>query len=368
MDVLKTPEIDKIIFLSDVHIGVKNASIEWLENTKDYFDNVFYKLIDKAKADGNTPAVIVAGDFFDNRQHVDIASLTLGYSIVKEIASRCKIFFVIGNHDIYTKSDNTVTSIKMFSDIDNVIIIYDSAILECKNFKRFLLISWVDDVKTATKIISDNKDTVDIIVMHSEISGMSYDNGRKIINGVNTSIISKHIYSGHIHKRQANERATYLGSPYHLTRSDIGNTKGVYQLDLADDNITESFIPNTYSPIYQKMYYDKIHESPDLYGGLLTNNYVDVVVKRSELKNVTVGNIIEEMSQYSPKKLEIVLEGDEQKVEHQNIEAWSADTNISDMFDEKVGLMDQLDKNDIEKLHNMNEQYLKRAFEEIGNK
>ena len=104
--------------------------------------------------------------------------------------------------------------------------------------------------------------------MHTEIAGANYDNGQKIINGVNLTLSNaKKIYSGHIHKRQELKRCTYIGCPYQITRGDSGNNKGLYILDLNDNKtFTETFIENDFSPKFIKLRAKElINDNIDLY-------------------------------------------------------------------------------------------------------
>ena len=91
---------DQIIFISDVHFG--KGSIEWLQNMKDYFDNFFIPFVRQQKKSHN-PCVVIAGDYFDNRQSIDINVLNVAIDTMKDITKECKVYVVIGNHDIYKK-------------------------------------------------------------------------------------------------------------------------------------------------------------------------------------------------------------------------------------------------------------------------
>jgi hypothetical protein len=46
----------------------------------------------------------------------------------------------------------------------------------------------------------------------------------------------KRVYSGHIHYRQDVENFVLVGNPYHMTRSDRDNQKGIFLLDLESGN------------------------------------------------------------------------------------------------------------------------------------
>ena len=94
---------------------------------------------------------------------------------------------VIASFEYYAPN-NIITSLKPFDDVDGVMLIYDKYELMLKDDKKLLLVSWVGDFKKENKIIAENKDNYDILVFHTELSGMTYDNNRTIINGINLII------------------------------------------------------------------------------------------------------------------------------------------------------------------------------------
>ena len=75
---------DQIIFISDVHFG--KGSIECLQNMKGYFDNFFIPFVRQQKKSHN-PCVVIAGDYFDNRQSIDINVLNVAIDTMKDISN-----------------------------------------------------------------------------------------------------------------------------------------------------------------------------------------------------------------------------------------------------------------------------------------
>ena len=105
-----------------------------------------------------------------------------------------------------------------------------------------------------TKYLLMYKDTADYAFMHTEISKMKMDNGMSITSGVNPDAFNGMIFAGHIHKRQETKKVIYVGSPFQMSRGDIGNQKGIYTVDFNTAEI--NFIPNDYSPIFQNIQID----------------------------------------------------------------------------------------------------------------
>ena len=364
---------DQIIFISDVHFG--KGSIEWLQNMKDYFDNFFIPFVRQQKKSYN-PCVVIAGDYFDNRQSIDINVLNVAIDTMKDIAKECQVYVVIGNHDIYKKCETDVTSLKPFDDVENVYLIYDQYELILKDDKKVLLVSWVGDFKKENKIIAENKDKYDLLVFHTELSGMTYDNNRPIINGLNLDIVDDDkIVSGHIHKRQESKKGIYLGSPYHMTRSDIGNRKGIYTFTVDNGNLVRSFYENTYSPEYVLKRFSDIGRNPEDWKDIVANNYMYIVFTSEELEVVNTEKFINELRQYKPKNIELIEERTKVDLNSQQVTVnedgevidlnVKPDATVEEIFEVKLQAF-KLKKKEQKEINKINVEYLKRAAEELA--
>ena len=145
----KSESFDQVIFISDVHFG--KGGIEKLQIITDYFDNFFIPFVRQQKKIHN-PCVVIAGDYFDNRQSIDINVLNVAIDVMKNIAKECEVYVIIGNHDIYKNKETDVTSLKPFNDVRGVTVIYDKYEHTLKNGKRMLLVSWIGDFKKENKV------------------------------------------------------------------------------------------------------------------------------------------------------------------------------------------------------------------------
>lgn len=360
---IKLEKIDDIIFISDIHFGAKSASVEWADNITDYFENFFFPLVKMEIVNGYNPAIVVAGDFFDNRQHIDIDIMNRACDVVEKMTNICQVYMLVGNHDIYKKKDTDVTSLRIFERYKDVKVIKDKTVLTIKNGKTFLLIPWVGDFSKESKLIAKNKDKYDYLVLHTEISGMTYDNNRPIVNGINVSSMDDNcrIISGHIHKRQGNSKAMYLGSPYQMSRSDVGNDKGIYCFRLNDDKFEVFFTQNNYSPKFLKIKFSEYGRKAEVWKDVVYNNYVDIVFEEEELNRFNVNKFADELQLYKPRKIEFSCN---KKPTVDDTRKYSEDVTIEDIFIDQVntkGLTDKQNKDIME----LNNSYLKRATEEI---
>lgn len=309
---------DNFFMIADLHIGMKLGSEEWIENMRNYFEEFFYPLL-KEKKDENS-VVICLGDIADDRKSINLEANDLMIEVVEKIAAICPIIIINGNHDMYKKSDNKITSLRSLDHIPNTWIIKKPTVVTLKEivdvpsgpdekttkekkFKELAFIPYQGDMEKETKICNACSKS-DYIFMHTDIKNLRYDNGRDIIKGVEIGNIKGHIYSGHIHRRQESERVTYVGSPYQLRRSDIGNQKGIYQVFMKSGEV--KFYENHVSPIFQKIWLRDILESP--YSEVLKlcgNNYTDILVDGSESDMFNVASVYDAIKECAPKRVQI---------------------------------------------------------------
>jgi hypothetical protein len=68
-----------------------------------------------------------------------------------------------------------------------------------------------------------------------------------------------------------------LGCPYPMTRSDINNEKGIWIFDIVNEE--EKFFPNTLSPKFIRILFEKVLEMEESeVQAYFKNNFVDIVV------------------------------------------------------------------------------------------
>jgi hypothetical protein len=246
------------------------------------------------------------GDFFDNRQLLDINVLNKGIDIVMELSEILPIHFITGNHDIYKKYDTDVNSIVAFKYIPNVTI-YEKPILVTNGKSKILVLPWIGDQELEENYVKDND--LDYVFAHTNIAGFKYDNNRHIHKGARFTDIKgiKKLFSGHIHKRQEFQQFIYIGSPYHTKRSDISNQKGVYVFN--PDKNKHVFTPNTFSPTFQRIPLETILElTLKEASKIFHNNYSDIIVPNKYIHLFNLTKFIDLLEDCDYKKIETVGE------------------------------------------------------------
>jgi DNA repair exonuclease SbcCD nuclease subunit len=286
----------KIWFLADLHFGCRADNEIWLKDYSDYFYNVFIPLLKDKYEDGDI--ICSLGDVFDNRSTVGINTMNVVIDIFEKMAAICPdIRLIVGNHDIYNKSSNTVTSLNILKYIKGVKIYYKPEV-EVIGGKTVLFHPWIEDRDIQTKLLSKfNGDYIfghlDVYGVESNIKGIK----TKSANAVNMSEFKKaEVYAGHIHLRQNYKNIHYVGNPYAKVRGE-GDAKGITVLDIKTGK-TE-FYENTYSPKFLK---ENIYELMDVTVGELKerwkNNYVDIHVLGSDITKCRFDDLREELNGY----------------------------------------------------------------------
>jgi hypothetical protein len=302
-------DIRKIHLVGDLHLGIKNNAIEWLEIQKSF---LLEDLIDKVDQDfdQDRDILIFEGDIFHSRESVNIRIQNESFAIFAQLAKKFKrgIYIILGNHDVYYKDKNTVNSVKSLAYLsDNIHVFERSEILSINGKHNFLMLPWVDDYTRLAGIIEDNREDAEYIICHADIKGLTLNKWAKVEHGIELSALStfKKVYSGHIHIRQEKANLLYTGTPYQMDRGDRDNQKGHYVLDVTGDTIVESFLPNTKSPIFLKFDVFDILELPlSEIERLFKNNFVDIMISVNFASKLSITSFLEKIQNVGYRKIE----------------------------------------------------------------
>lgn len=300
----KTLDFSRFFLISDIHMGVRANSLEWIENQKEYFYNFLIPLIkDKAMDEDK---LFILGDVFDNRQSIDTLVNDTSQDIIYDLSKVIEVHILCGNHDMYKRVDNKVNSLRTFTYFNNVYVYTENTMLSNTKGQKILVLPYSEEYDADVEIIQ--KSGCDYLFAHADILGMKLDNGSDVKKGLNLSKTDvKKVYSGHIHKRQEKGRIVYIGSPYHTKRSDIGDEKGVYLFDAV--NNTHEFLFNTVSPIFRKINLSSIlDKSVGEVKDMIKNNYVDIIVPLIYTNSFNISTFVDSIKGCGYKRIESALE------------------------------------------------------------
>ena len=271
----------KIALISDLHFGVKKSNEIFFASQKRFFVE---QMIPHLKSNG-IKDLFILGDLLDNRNHVNVSTMNEVYNLFKNDLADFDIRIFPGNHDIYYKTSIDTNSILFLSSLPNVTLIgdieLDKKVLEATG-KKILMVPWqVDEAAFAQRVASKNLGC-DYCFGHFELSGFAMNQYSVCEGGLNPEVMLDNFdrtFTGHFHKRSMRERngkfIQYIGSPFHITRNDIGDERGFTVIDL--DNDTQEFVQNTKSIKYIEISFPEVFTKEQIKG-----NIVDVRVKYNE--------------------------------------------------------------------------------------
>ena len=216
--------------ISDTHFGIKNFNQNILASQLKYFNDIFFKYI----KENNIKTVFHLGDLVEDRVYVDYYTIN---SIQKNFLdffenNGIKLFTILGNHDLYFKNSNDVSSSVLSKKYNNIEVITSKTLIETLGFK-FNLVPYNEEVDPEIK--------ADFLMMHTDTS-ISQD---KVVNNY------KHILSGHIHNTVSynDGHIIFVGAPYQINWNNFNSKVGFYVYDEPEFR----FIVNETSPKFIKL-------------------------------------------------------------------------------------------------------------------
>lgn len=351
----------KILFASDIHLGVRKNSEVFMSIMENYFLNDVYKIIQENEID----QFWILGDLFDDRHSLDTRVKKLAYVIFDKLLSLgIQIKVLTGNHDVFYKNTLDTTTLLMFKDyhknleiIDKVkeynldglsLIAYPWLIEESDEHKKFIELS--DTYEDAT--------IYDVCVGHFEVNGFEVVPGISHDGGISLEKMKpyKNVFSGHFHLRQKMKNLQYCGCPYELTWADYGDKKGVTIFDTSTQETT--FIENISSPKHKKIYSSEYNGELDINKGDWIKVFIDS--KIDDVKRIDMQSKIEAVG---INDLTIVDEMEGTDIDNENLELTSEfEGNEIGFLNEYLDQIEKDEKNN-KKLKEYSLNLYKRALE-----
>lgn len=283
------PKNNKVLFFSDLHLGVHQNSQTWHKICLDLAN-----WIDMVMQQHNLDTIFFAGDAFHDRHEIGVNTLHVArkfFDVLKEY----KIHLIPGNHDAFLSSTVEVNSVEILAQQN--IRVYTSPTTIAVNEKRVTFCPW--------KTVIKDLEPVDMLVGHFEIPNFRM-NATKICDhgDASTNLLEKAtaVVTGHFHFREHrvydNKFVLYLGSPYEMDFSDRGQEKGVSIIDF--DNFDVQFVSNNITPKHFRLKISELIQKkytnlPDL----IKNNIVSIYVD-TKLDALTLDLLTTKLAQYGP--------------------------------------------------------------------
>ena len=246
----------KLALITDTHYGLRGDSIAFENYIYKFYDNVFFPYLEKH----DIKTVIHLGDVVDRRKYINYRTLNQFRTKVINRLWDMKIdtHILVGNHDLYHKSDTSINSIQeLFSTYDGKIEpwIYNTATEVEFDGLKILFVPWITEgnEKNSLDLIKNTK--AQIVMGHLEIAGFQMHRGTPNAFGQDPTMYDTFdmVMTGHYHHKSDNGTIFYLGAPYEMTWSDYQDVRGFHIFDT--DTKKLEHIRNPYR-MYHKIFYN----------------------------------------------------------------------------------------------------------------
>jgi len=265
----------KIAILNDTHAGVRGDMQAMSEYQGRFYNEVFFPYLDKH----DIKHIIHLGDYFDRRKYVNFSSLKANkqHFIEPMLERGITMDLILGNHDTYYKSTNTVNSPELLLFEDGVNIIQEPMVKEYDGY-NIALVPWINNENYADSVdflLSANASTC---MGHFEIEGALMMPGAVCSHGLDISYLKRFdkVYSGHFHSKSEVKNCRYLGSQMQFTWSDYGDEKYFHIFDTETTEMSPIHNPLT---MFEKVFYDDTKETFESISNQDFSKYTDKFVK-----------------------------------------------------------------------------------------
>ena len=259
----------KVAVITDTHFGAKKGS----KHLHDYFELFYKNVFFPALEENNVEAVIHMGDAFDSRKSIDYQSLEWSKRVVFDPLKKYDVHMIIGNHDTYYKSTNSVNSPELLLQTYSNIRTYSDPTEVNIGGLKILFLPWINQENEAKTLKIIQKTTSRCAMGHLELQGFRVNRQLIMEHGLESKLFEKfdRVYSGHYHTRSNNGKVFYLGNPYEMYWTDVNDTRGFHIFDT--ETLEHTPINNPYKLFYNIYYEDTPYQLFD------TTEYENKIVK-----------------------------------------------------------------------------------------
>lgn len=261
----------KVAIITDQHFGCRKNSKLFHDYFLNFYNDVFFPTLER---EGIT-TIVDMGDTFDSRKGIDFSALSWAKNYYYDRLQKmgCKILTVVGNHTAYYKNTNQVNAVDLLlREYENVSVISEPTELSLGNL-NVLFIPWINTENEEKTLRSIEKTNSKCVMGHLELKGFRVNKQIVMEHGLNSDLFDKfeRVYSGHYHTRSDNGKIYYLGNPYEMFWSDVGDARGFHIFDT--ETLEHTPVDNPYTLFHIIYYEDLNHKLFD------TSKYENKIVK-----------------------------------------------------------------------------------------
>ena len=333
----------KVAIITDQHFGARKNSKLFHDYFLKFYNEVFFPTLEQY----GITTVVDMGDTFDSRKGIDFSALSWAknnyYDKLQDMG--VKVHTIVGNHTAYYKNTNDVNAVDLLLREYNNVTVYSEPTEVKLDKLKVLFIPWInqENEKETYQLIEN---TICPCAMgHLELQGFRVNKQIVMEHGHDGELYSKYskVFSGHYHTRSDNGRVYYLGNPYEMFWSDVGDRRGFTIFDT--ETLEHTHVDNPHRMFYNIYYEDTPHQTFD------TREYANkiariIVRKKTDLKNFE--KFVDKL--YASNVAELKIVENFQIQENEEFEAFESEDTLSilNRYVEEAEI--NLDKSVVQKL------------------
>ena len=312
----------KVAIITDQHFGARKNSKLFHDYFLKFYNEVFFPTLEQY----GITTVIDMGDTFDSRKGIDFSALSWAkdnyYDRLQEMG--IKVHTIVGNHTAYYKNTNQVNAVDLLlREYDNVIV-YSEPTEVLLDKLNVLFLPWINQENEELSLNTIKKTSCRCAMGHLELQGFRVNRQILMEHGLESELFKKFetVFSGHYHTRSDNGTVFYLGNPYEMFWTDVGDTRGFHIFDT--DTLEKTPINNPFRLFHNIYYEDTNHQTFDTRE--YENKIVKVIVrKKSDTKKFE--KFIDKL--YSAGVAELKIVENFQLQESEDFEAFESEDTLS---------------------------------------
>lgn len=249
--------MSKVAIITDIHYGIRQDSVVFLDYFKKFWDNVFFP---KLKEE-NITHVLMLGDLVERRQIINFNTAKRLREDLLEKLRLDSVFHIVGNHDCYYNSSNEVNALR-----ELCIPLGHNVFIEPTEINidglDILLLPWINRENYDLTMEKIKTTKAQVCFGHLQIQGFEMYLGQYCEDGLDSKIFDKFelVGSGHFHHKSNKGNIYYLGATAQHTWHDYSDLRGFHIFDTQTRQL--EFIKNPYE-IFHKIIYDDKDKTKD---------------------------------------------------------------------------------------------------------
>jgi len=204
----------KAACFTDIHFGLKSGS-----RTHNIDCEEFVKwFCETAKKEGCETAIFL-GDWHHNRSTTDVSTMNYTLSNLERLsASFERVYFILGNHDLFYKDKREINSVEFMRLFPNVVPIKDPFTEGDVTILPWLVADeWKDIPNIKSKYIFGH---LELPSFYMNAMVQMPDHGQLQRNHF---VNQEYVFTGHFHKRQQANNIVYIGNAFPHNYADAGD-------------------------------------------------------------------------------------------------------------------------------------------------